>query len=130
MIMIDPSMMTGDIFSVAFEKPSTYTQVLEVVRTGKDARPPHHVALEWYSKWSLWKQWNPRALHLLVVSAIYTSPAVSRDNCSCIETGVWSVGFATCPDREEGITRTCMREQVADYYLSFEDVFDSLSWNG
>ena len=70
MIMIEPGMMTRDIFSVAFKKPSLLKQVIEMTRKGKDTWPSRPAALEWFSKRTPWKQWDSRALHLLVVSSI------------------------------------------------------------
>jgi hypothetical protein len=40
--------------------------------------------------------------------------------------GLRDLPTATYPDRKEGVTRRCTREQEAQSYLYFEDAFDSL----
>src|ERR1700692_3034250 len=71
MIMIEPGMMTRDIFAVAFKEPSLFKRVIQMTREGKDIWPSRPAALEWFSKRIPWNRWDPRVLHLFVVSLFY-----------------------------------------------------------
>jgi hypothetical protein len=68
MILVDPPMMTREIFAIAFEEPTLLKTVMEMTRNGKDIWVSREAALEWYSKRAPWQQWDPRVLRLFVVS--------------------------------------------------------------
>jgi len=108
MILVEPGSMTREIYAVAFQEPTLLKQVMEMTRSGKDIWPSRDAALEWFSKRGPWKRWDPRVLRLLV------------------EHGLRDLPTATYPDRKEGVTRKCTREQEAQAYLYFEDAFDCL----
>jgi len=108
MILVDPPMMTREIFAIAFEEPTLLKSVMEMTRNGKDIWVTREAALAWYSRRAPWQKWDPRVLRLF------------------IDHGLRDLPTATYPDREVGVTRRCTRDQEAASYVYFEDAFDSL----
>ena len=68
MILVEPAMMTREIFAVAFAEPTLYKQVIQMTRERKDIWPSRDVALKWFSQRNPWRQWDRRVLLLFVVS--------------------------------------------------------------
>lgn len=68
MILVEPGMMTREIYAVAFKEPTLFKQVIERTRKGKDIWPSRDAALKWLSERSPWKRWDPRVLRLFIVS--------------------------------------------------------------
>jgi len=108
MILIEPGMITREIFDEAFRGSTTFKRVIQMTRECRDTWPSRSAALEWFSKRNPWSRWDNRALNLF------------------IEYGLRDLPSAKYPDKKKGVTLCCTREQEAQSYIYFEDAFDSL----
>jgi hypothetical protein len=84
-------MMTPEMFAEAFVRPTSFKQVVEMRRDGKDIWPSRRAAMEWFSKRMPWSRWDARVLRLLVVSAVCWDVSLSNTQ---VMSGPWATGSA------------------------------------
>ncbi|OBZ79895.1 hypothetical protein A0H81_00120 [Grifola frondosa] len=88
MILVEPGMMTREIFAEAFKEPVLLKEVMDATKTRKDIWPSRTAALEWFKKREPWRRWDPAVLQLLTQYALRDLPT------------------KTYPDRKNGVTLT------------------------
>ncbi|KAJ7463440.1 alpha/beta-hydrolase [Mycena galericulata] len=105
MILIEPTMMTKEIFAQGSEL-SEVTRVIDAVKKRRDTWESREVARAWFAKRLPWKRWDTRVLDAF------------------IQYGLRDLPTATYPDRGSGVTLSCTREQEAVGYIYHQDGVD------
>ncbi|RPD64180.1 alpha/beta-hydrolase [Lentinus tigrinus ALCF2SS1-7] len=98
MIIVEPTMMTREVFTKINKNGRVWEMLYEMTKTRKDIWSSRKAAREWLSTRSPWDTWTPRCLDLFVEYALRDLPT------------------STYPDRKEGVTLCCTREQEAATY--------------
>ncbi|EIN09173.1 alpha/beta-hydrolase [Punctularia strigosozonata HHB-11173 SS5] len=107
-ILVDPPMMTKEILDRSMQRNSPLIGVIELAKNRKDIWPSRSAAREWLAKRMPWRRWSQEVLDLYVEHALRELPT------------------ATYPDRKEGVTLSCTREQESAGYIFHQDGIDSL----
>ncbi|RDX51314.1 alpha/beta-hydrolase [Lentinus brumalis] len=108
LIFVDPPIMTREVFARATRKGKAWKLLVEMAKTRKDTWPSREAARDWMSKRLPWSSWTARCLDLFVEYALRDLPT------------------AIYPDRADGVTLCCTRDQEAAGYIYHQDGFDSL----
>ncbi len=73
-ILVEPTMMTREIYQRALEQDTVLLRAIEVARGRKDTWPSRAAAREWFSKRLPWGHWDARVLDLYVVRVLLQLP--------------------------------------------------------
>ncbi|TFK83326.1 alpha/beta-hydrolase [Polyporus arcularius HHB13444] len=107
-ILVEPTMMTREIYRRALEQDTVLLRAIEVARGRKDIWPSRAAAREWFPKRLPWRRWDARVLDLYVEYALCDLPT------------------PTYPDRTLGVTLATTRTQEISGYSGHEDGFAGL----
>ncbi|KAJ7509012.1 hypothetical protein B0H11DRAFT_1847506 [Mycena galericulata] len=94
MILVEPTMMTKEIFAQGSEL-SEMTRVIDAVKKRRDIWESREAARAWFTQRLPWKRWDARVLDAFV------------------QYGLRDLPTAAYPDRGSGVTLSCTREQEA-----------------
>lgn len=76
MILIEPGMLSREIWDVVFKEPTVFNKVMEMTKRGKSNWPSKEAAKQWFSKRTPWKTWDAKAFNLMMVSPAYNDPHI------------------------------------------------------
>ncbi|KAK7012836.1 alpha/beta-hydrolase [Favolaschia claudopus] len=107
MILVEPTMMTKEIMAEAFKRPNEITRVMQAVKTRQDIWESREAARAWFAKRLPWKRWDTRILDTF------------------IRYGLRDLPTAAYPDRANGVTLACTREQETVSYIYHQDGVDA-----
>lgn len=82
-ILVEPPMMTREIYAMAVEEGTVLLRAIEIARTRKDIWASREEARAWFAKRLPWNRWDPRVfdLHIVRVSPSSRSCAVPVADC-------------------------------------------------
>ncbi|KAJ6456447.1 alpha/beta-hydrolase [Mycena sanguinolenta] len=106
MILIEPTMLTKELMAEAFKQLSEVTRVSDAVKTRRDIWESREIARSWFAKRLPWKRWDSRILDAFIGYGLRDLPTASY------------------PDRANGVTLSCTREQEAVSYIYHQDGVD------
>ncbi|KAH9852150.1 Alpha/beta hydrolase fold-1 [Lenzites betulinus] len=106
-ILVEPPMMTREIYAMAVEEGTALLRAIEIARTRKDIWASREKARAWFAKRLPWNRWDPRVFDLHIQHALCELPTMTYPG-------------------EEGVTLCVTRAQEVGGYSHYDDCFDAL----
>ncbi|KXN84100.1 hypothetical protein AN958_00458 [Leucoagaricus sp. SymC.cos] len=108
LILVEPPMVTREFLDNMLVNPGILDQIVQGVKVKRDNWPSREDAYAWFRKRFPWKVWHKDAFDLF------------------INYGLQDLPTASYPDKTEGVTLSCTREQEAAGYIYHDDGLESL----